>query len=180
MYDGDSTRNDQLPTPAYLHHEGFSHSNSLSPSDMTHSFLEIDQCDIHSASGQPPHNSSFNHFHFVSSDDSSANNPGFYGNVIESSPIEVHHHPAHVNQSESHAPNRSVICKWNGGHGPCDKTILEAEIGSHVSSCHLPPPKSPPAKCRWGGCNNPKPMRRDTILRHIRQIHLGINPRRMS
>jgi len=135
--------------------------------------------DIHIATGQPSHNASFAHFHFASNNNLSANNLESSGNVSESCSIEGLPHAVHDDQSELHASNCSVTCKWNDGHGSCDKKANEGDIVHHVSSSHLlPGPSRTAMRCRWEGCKLQKPIRRDTIIRHIRQIHLGIRPRR--
>ncbi|KAG1841427.1 hypothetical protein DFJ58DRAFT_808390 [Suillus subalutaceus] len=166
MDGGHSTSNDQAPALAHLHDAGS--YQSLFPSDMT-------------ADEQFSHNASFSHFHPPLFDDPSANNLGFSGNVAESHPIEGHPHPVHDNQSESHASGRLLVCKWNNDHGPCNKTIDEGEIANHLRSSHLPRSGcTPVVKCQWKGCKLPNLIRRDTIIRHIRQIHLKIKPRRQS
>ncbi|KAG2064517.1 hypothetical protein BDR04DRAFT_1109989 [Suillus decipiens] len=98
-------------------------------------------------------------------------------------PIKKHPHPVHANQSESHAPGCSLVCKWNDGDGPCGQTASQAEMINHLSSSHLPRPgraRTIKCQCQWEGCNRTDHFCRDTILRHIRQIHLGINRRRQS
>lgn len=178
MYGGDSTSNNQVLAPAHLQDAWFSQRNSQFPSDLTPPFRENDHRDIHSAAGQPLPDASFNYFHSPVSNDSFANSLGFSGSVSESYLIEPHPHPVHDNQSESHAS--CGLCKWNDGHGPCDVTASEEEIVDHLSSSHLPPAGRELMKCKWEGCKLGGFIRRDTILRHIRQIHLRIRPRRQS
>ncbi|KAG1840686.1 hypothetical protein C8R48DRAFT_781703 [Suillus tomentosus] len=145
-----------------------------------------DQRDIHVATGQPSHNTSFNHSHTPSFDDRFVNNQELFvnnldssGNVSESRPIEGHPHPVHDSPLESHTSSCSFVCKWDDGHGPCDTTTVSVEeLVNHVSSSHLPPPGPTPLKCKWQGCRLRKLICRNTILRHIRQIELGISPRR--
>ncbi|KAG1874941.1 hypothetical protein F4604DRAFT_1763104 [Suillus subluteus] len=183
MYGGGSTSNDHVPALAHLYDAGFSQSNSQFPSGLESPFLENDHRDIHIATQQPSHNTSFNHVRSPFFDDPSASNLGSSGNVSEPYPIESHPHPVHDNQSESHASDRLFVCRWNDGrwHGPCDKTANEGEIVSHVSLSHLPQLAGrTPMKCKWEGCKLQKSICRDTIIRHIRQIHLGIKPRRQS
>ncbi|KAG2356701.1 hypothetical protein BDR07DRAFT_1491556 [Suillus spraguei] len=134
---------------------------------------ENDQRNTHIATGQPSHSASFDYFNPPFSDDPSAND------VSEPYSIKSHPHQVHANQSESHASGCSSVCKWNDGHGPCNETASKAEIVNHLSS-HLPPPGRARMKCQWEECNLPDLICRDTILRHIRQIHLGINRRRQS
>lgn len=176
LYGRDLTSNNQVPAPVHMHDAGFSQSNSRFPGDLTHPLLENDQRDTHIVTGQPSHSASFDHFHPPFSDDPSAND------VSEPYPTKSHPHPVHANQSEAPTPGCLLVCKWNDGHGPCDKTASNAEIVNHLSSSHLPQPGRVriKCKCQWEGCNLPDLICRDTILRHIRQIHLGINCRRQS
>ncbi|KAG0693706.1 hypothetical protein DFH29DRAFT_963378 [Suillus ampliporus] len=63
-------------------------------------------------------------------------------------------------------------CLWTDGQGRCGfmadtvKSMLK-----HVSSYHLHQPPASQVQCLFGGCS--RAMRRDTILRHIREIHYG-------
>ncbi|KAG0692963.1 hypothetical protein DFH29DRAFT_966546 [Suillus ampliporus] len=63
-------------------------------------------------------------------------------------------------------------CLWTDGQGRCGfmadtvKSMLK-----HVSSYHLHQPPAHQVQCLFGGCS--RTMRRDTILRHIREIHYG-------
>ncbi|KAG2035430.1 hypothetical protein BDR03DRAFT_528568 [Suillus americanus] len=170
----DPTSNDQMPTLAHLHDAGFFQSSF--PSEMTHPLPENDQRDVYIATGQLLHNE---FFHSPFSYDPSANSLGFSGNVSESYPIESHPHPVPDDQSESHASDCLLVCKWNDGDGPCGKTEdSEREFVNHLSSFHLPPSMRTRIKCQWEGCTLQKFIRRDTVHRHIRQIHLRIRPRR--
>ncbi|KAG2059264.1 hypothetical protein BDR06DRAFT_967825 [Suillus hirtellus] len=116
---------------------------------------------------------------FVNNQELLINNLDSSGNVSESRLIKGHPHPVHDSPSESHTSSRLFVCKWNDGHGPCDTTAASVEeLVNHVSSSHLPPPGPTPLKCKWQGCRLRKLICRDTILRHVRQIELGISPRR--
>jgi hypothetical protein len=163
MYGDGSTNDNQMPAPAHIHDLGFFQNRFTLP--------DSDQRDIYTA-----------HSHSTFSDDPSANNLGYSGNVSESYPqvIEGHPHPVHDNQSESHASG--YLCEWNDGQGPCHMTIRnEKEVAVHMASFHLPRPgRDVKVKCRWKGCTAQKSFCRDTIHRHVRQIHLKIRPRRQS
>ncbi|KAG2128660.1 uncharacterized protein EDB93DRAFT_1184183 [Suillus bovinus] len=157
MYDGDSTNNDQAPA-----HLEFSRNNGLSLSDSTHSFLENGQYNIHIAAGQPSDNVSFNDFHSPQSfsDDGDA-------------------HTVRENQSSSHGFSHLLVCKWKDDRGLCNKTENELrKMVKHVRSSHLPPHSRATMKCQWEGCKDS--ICRDTIFRHIRQIHLEIGSRRQA
>lgn len=136
---------------------------------------------FNSATGQPPHNASFEKARSPFSSDSSANNAGFPGNASELYPNEGHPHSIYDNQTESpHASNRLLVCKWRDSRGPCDKRLNEEEVVDHMTSLHLPPPGRTLMKCQRDKCKLKDHICRDTILRHIRQIHLKIRPRRQS
>ncbi|KAG2128659.1 uncharacterized protein EDB93DRAFT_1184182 [Suillus bovinus] len=116
----------------------------------------------YNATGQALHNASFNYSHPLFFENPSPNNPRSSGNV-----------------SESHTSSRLLVCKWNDGHGLCGKTLNKKDVAKHMSSSHLRRvPGAIIVECQWQGCT--EPMRRDTILRHIRQLHFEINPRRQS
>ncbi|KAG2108931.1 uncharacterized protein F5147DRAFT_836799 [Suillus discolor] len=90
---------------------------------------------------------------------------------------EVYPHPQYVvndDESKSHV-DRASVCQWNDGHGACGKTINAAKTKTHMSSYHFQSPL-PPAKrlkCLWKDCELHQPVRRDTIIRHIVEKHLG-------
>ncbi|KAG1789076.1 uncharacterized protein HD556DRAFT_1495651 [Suillus plorans] len=172
MYGGDSTRNDQVSALP-----GFSQNSSVFSGDLTHSFPENDQ---HYAQNATGHNASFNHFPSPFSDAPFTTSGGSSGDVSESIPIKGHPHPIHGIKSELHASNLLLVCEWNDGQGPCNKILNEGEIAHHVSSSHLPPPGRTRMKCQWEGCTLQNLLRRDTVIRHIRQIHLEIKPRRRT
>lgn len=94
---------------------------------------------------------------------------------------EVYSHSRHVvndDESESRV-NRASTCKWNDGHGVCGCTLDTARIGEHMSSYHFKPSLLADSRleCLWEGCQLGKPVRRDTINRHIIEKHLGIKYR---
>lgn len=131
------------------------------------------------AIGQPPHNSSFIQARSPFSGGSSPDSAGFPGNASGSYPGGGHPHHIYDNQTESpHASNRLLVCKWRDSCGPCGKHLNEEEVTDHMTSFHLPPPGRTLMKCQWDKCKDH--TRRDTILRHIRQIHLKIRPRCQS
>lgn len=135
----------------------------------------VTQCDIHI---QPSYNASFNHLHSPSSNDPFVNNPESSGNIYESSPIGGQPDPVHDSPPTPLTSSSLYVCKWNDGHGPCDMILNEREMKNHIPS-HLPRgSRLTLLRCQWEGCARQRPMRRDTIIRHIRQIELGISPRR--
>lgn len=176
---GDSTGNDYVPAPAHLHDTRFSKSDGRFSSDLTPPFLENGQHEILIAARQPPQNAFFNHARSPFSDDPFANNMEFPGNASEPYSHKDHPHSVYDNQSESpHASDRLLVCKWRGSRGPCGEHLNEEEVADHMSSSHLPPPGRTPMKCQWDECKLKRDICRDTIIRHIRQIHFKIRPRR--
>jgi hypothetical protein len=72
-------------------------------------------------------------------------------------------------------------CLWNDSQGQCSFTAdTVATMMKHISSYHLHEHQHPDCQvqCRCRGCLLPKTIRRDTILRHIREIHYGDKFRR--
>ncbi|KAG1798289.1 uncharacterized protein BJ212DRAFT_1365791 [Suillus subaureus] len=103
------------------------------------------------------------------------------------------HNPRHQFQEEVYADPRYVAndgeteshiscvfaCRWNDGYGICGRSINAAGIGEHMLSYHFksPLPADSRLECLWEGCKLHKPVRRDTIIRHIVEIHLGLKNR---
>ena len=88
---------------------------------------------------------------------------------------EVSSHPGNTvnnHQSESYAGSHESICEWD--NGSCGWTVDLGEVAKHMSTHHLQPrlPAASLLDCRWKGCRLSKPIRRDTIVRHIREKHL--------
>lgn len=132
------------------------------------------------ATEQPPCNVSSN-YHYCSdypaahnlglSDTNLANSSsftsiqGFHHYQLQEEPHSVNDH-----KSESHA------CKWLDGHDLCGRTIDANKIPEHMCTYHLEPSKraSHPL-CQLEGCQRLlSPYRRDTIIRHVREVHLRI------
>lgn len=94
---------------------------------------------------------------------------------------EVYADPRYVvkdGETESHV-GHAFVCKWNDGHGICGRTINAARTGEHMLSYHFksPLPAGSRLGCLWEGCELHKLVRRDTIIRHIVEIHLGLKTR---
>lgn len=72
-------------------------------------------------------------------------------------------------------------CLWNDSQGQCSFTAdTVTTVMKHISSHHLREYQDPncQVQCRCRGCLLRKTIRRDTILRHIREIHYGDKFRR--
>ncbi|KAG2059267.1 hypothetical protein BDR06DRAFT_719693 [Suillus hirtellus] len=157
----------EYPPPVVTQHHQYHINDGDSTSNDQHP---------HIATQQPSHNASFNHLHSPSSNDPLVNNPESSGNICESSPSGGQPDPVHDNPPTSLTSSSLYVCKWNDGRGPCNKALNKQEMKKHIPS-HLPRGNSH-VICRWEGCTYQQPMRRDTIIRHIRQIDLKIDPRR--
>jgi len=74
-------------------------------------------------------------------------------------------------KSESHAGSHEV-CELNGS---CGGTVDLRKVATHMSKHHLQQGWHGASRltCQWRGCQLPKPIRRDTIVSHIREKHLG-------
>ena len=145
-----------------------------------------------SATGWHPHNVSDNYARHTFSDYSSANNMPFDTTLHHSfSPFQAYpHDPQHQLQEEvdprpGHPVNHDAPeshttgCQWNTGYGLCGVTVDADGIGEHMSSYHFESPLSASTRldCQWRGCQLRKPIRRDTIVRHIIEKHLGFRYR---
>lgn len=105
---------------------------------------------------------------------------GFQHDACHQFQEDVYPHPRYVvndDESELHVVGRA--CKWNDGYGICGRTIIAARTGEHMLSCHFKSPLSANSrlKCMWQDCQLHKSVRRDTIIRHIEEKHLGLKYR---
>lgn len=111
-------------------------------------------------------------------------NPGIF------SPVQgLQHNPRHQFQEEVYPHPRYVVndddvghtfvCKWNDGYGICGRTINTTRAGEHMSSYHFKSslPADSRLECLWENCKLHRPVRRDTITRHILEKHLGLKYR---
>ncbi|KAG0693711.1 hypothetical protein DFH29DRAFT_1084137 [Suillus ampliporus] len=86
----------------------------------------------------------------------------------------------HQRISQDHTPpDFFSVCEWSDGHGSCNETVNAAGIGEHMLSCHFKSPLRADSRleCRWKGCQLRNPIRRDTMVRHIVEKHLGVKYR---
>ncbi|KAG1725419.1 uncharacterized protein EDB91DRAFT_91917 [Suillus paluster] len=91
----------------------------------------------------------------------------------------LHHHwvPQHDTLPQELPFNSGlsqVHCLWTNSQGRCNITASTVKsMLKHLSICHLEPHQPPASQvqCLFEGCS--KTMRRDTILRHIREMHCG-------
>lgn len=149
--------------------------NSLPPSQLQQ-YHHLPSASVHS-DGDFPFEPEVPHYHFVHGGNSTGNDhvptpPSF----LESGQNGIH-------IAAGQPPHKAFLthaCKWRDSRGLCDKHVNEEKVTDHMTS-HLPTP-SPDlmVECQWDGCKLENYIRRDTILRHIRQVHLKIRPRRLS
>ncbi|KAG2356713.1 hypothetical protein BDR07DRAFT_1422508 [Suillus spraguei] len=95
---------------------------------------------------------------------------------LEDTPHEQESPFNSFNVSESPTP-----CLWNDSQGQCSFTADNVTIVmKHISSYHLREYQHPDCQvqCRCRGCLLRRTIRRDTILRHIREKHYGDKFRR--
>lgn len=177
--DGDSTTEDQTVVPCDDVPDA-----GISP-------IPIAQGDIHSdatgwyprhvPSSYSPHAfSDYLPAHNMGFSDVNLANPtqGFQHDPPHQSQEEVYPHPRYVvndDESKSRVDHCASVCQWNDGHGACGKTINAAKTKEHMSSYHFksPLPSTKRLKCMWKDCELHKPVRRDTIIRHIVEKYLG-------
>jgi len=84
-------------------------------------------------------------------------------------------------QEEPHSVNNHksefYTCKWLDSHDLCGGTIDANKISKHMRTYHLRSPEcaKSPRYCQWEGCQRSlNPYRRDTLIRHVREVHLRI------
>ena len=93
-----------------------------------------------------------------------------------------------VVQSPTHAPispfEQQLIlpgepvghCKWKDEYGTvCEEAITRGTLPGHLSEHGIKnKSRNHPTKCNWVGCKTKKPMNRESIVRHIREVHLRL------
>ena len=69
---------------------------------------------------------------------------------------------------------RRALCQWKDGDKPvCGKPIDYESTPEHLSKHgveHMS--RGIPTKCHWAGCRRKKFMNRESIVRHVREVHL--------
>lgn len=189
--DRDSATEDQIVDPCNdVHNAGVLLTPTLLPLDQ-----EIAQGSIQSGTaGWHLRHVSSGHSPCAFSDYLSAHNMGFSGTNRADpglfSPMqgfqhgsrhqfqeEVYPHPRYVVNDDD--VGHTFVCRWNDGYGICGRTMNAARAGEHMSSYHFKSPLSADSRleCLWENCTLHKPVRRDTITRHIIEKHLGLKYR---
>lgn len=168
--DGGSTTEDQMGRGDIQSSAAGWHSRRVPSSYSPHAFSDY----------VPAHNMGFRDTNL---DDPWPISPmqGFQHNPRHQVQQEVYAYPRRVVKdggTESHV-GRAFVCRWNDGYGICGRTIDAAKTGEHMLSYHFksPLPADYRLECLWEGCELHKSVRRDTIIRHIDEIHLGLKYR---
>ncbi|KAG1874942.1 hypothetical protein F4604DRAFT_726420 [Suillus subluteus] len=166
--DGDSTSADQIARGDIQSGAAGWHSGRVSSSYSPHAFPDH----------MPTHNMGFS--------DTNLADPWLISPMqgFQHDPrhrVQEEAYPRHVLKdggTESHV-GRAFACRWNDGYGTCGRTINAARTGEHMLSYHFksPLPANSRLECLWEGCELHKPVRRDTIIRHIVEKHLGLKYR---
>ncbi|KAG2108930.1 uncharacterized protein F5147DRAFT_693331 [Suillus discolor] len=115
--------------------------------------------------------------------------PGTMPYADEKFPVVLLHHVHRgdiPHEQEPSSNNFNVLesptqCLWNDSQGQCSFTAdTVTTVMKHISSHHLREHQHSDCqvRCRCRGCLLRRTIRRDTILRHIREIHYGDKFRR--
>ncbi|KAF8131943.1 hypothetical protein EV363DRAFT_1479771, partial [Boletus edulis] len=68
------------------------------------------------------------------------------------------------------------FCGWKNEDGTlCDEVFKRASLPMHLAKHGIKnKSRTSPTKCRWLGCKKRKPMNRESIVRHIREVHMRL------
>ena len=87
--------------------------------------------------------------------------------------------PSHVTgppcKQQSVLPGETVrVCEWQNEDGtPCGGVITRVTLSEHLSNHGIKKmTRNHPTKCGWVGCKRKKSMNRESVVRHIREVHL--------
>ena len=85
----------------------------------------------------------------------------------------INYHQIQLPQAGSpHASGRPYTCMWHdNGSQLCGQTAAKG-VARHMATFHFIRGETHYV-CQWKGCQRSKPYRKDTICRHIREVHLG-------
>ncbi|KAG1841426.1 hypothetical protein DFJ58DRAFT_845007 [Suillus subalutaceus] len=130
------------------------------------------------AAGWHPRHVSSSYSSYALSDYLPAHNTGFSDTNLADpwliSPMkEFQHDPRHQFQEEVYAHPQHVV-KDGGTESHVGPRTREHMLSHHFKS---PLPADSRLECLWEGCELHKYVRRDTIIRHIDEIHLGLKYR---
>ena len=67
-------------------------------------------------------------------------------------------------------------CEWKDGDGAvCGELITSASVPEHLIKHGIEKlPRGHLTTCHWVGCKRKKPMNRESIVRHTREVHLHL------
>lgn len=67
------------------------------------------------------------------------------------------------------------ICEWTENGAICGHKITRANLPEHLSVHGIKnKSRNSPTTCHWAGCKKRAPMNRESIVRHIREVHLRL------
>ncbi|KAG1882863.1 hypothetical protein F4604DRAFT_309509 [Suillus subluteus] len=93
-------------------------------------------------------------------------------------PADTQHQVIAAGQPSHDGFSTQIRCLWPNHQGQCGVSEDTTEsILTHISRRHLPKTE-PCVRVQCSICSPPKTLRRDTILRHIREQHYEDNSRR--
>ncbi|KAG1849131.1 hypothetical protein DFJ58DRAFT_729620 [Suillus subalutaceus] len=156
MYGMNSTSNDQVLAPVGLHDAGLSESDDSGPlpSDVSVPLPLLDQ-----QIGQP--------------------NILRYESLIIPIIRNINSFNSAVGQPSNDGFPTQIPCLWTDHQGKCDFSVNTIKsMLTHISSQHLRKKQPSASQVQCHICSPPKTIRRDTIRRHIREIHYGDKCRR--
>ncbi|KAG0693705.1 hypothetical protein DFH29DRAFT_377779 [Suillus ampliporus] len=159
-------------------------SNFSEPRSITHIQITHHQEEVHSHPGHPVGDDESEQPH--ASDQSPA--PLLHPHWMSQHDVLLADHQCWEGMFHDQAPSHDVDvsqsqtqCLWTNSQGQCGFTAGTARsVLRHISSRHLREHRQPASRvqCRCRGCPLPGTIRRDTMLRHIREMHYGDKYRR--
>ncbi|KAG2136918.1 uncharacterized protein EDB93DRAFT_770520 [Suillus bovinus] len=144
---------------------------SSSASPLTSSGKAVAQHYTQSTAGQSLYNSSTSNYPYTV-------DPQLPSSMPHATDIPHEQEPPFNNFDVSESP---IQCLWSDRQGQCSFTATTVStMMKHISAHHLREHQHPDChvRCRCRGCLLQRTIRRDTILRHIREIHYGDKFRR--
>ncbi|KAG9315155.1 hypothetical protein JVU11DRAFT_4278 [Chiua virens] len=77
----------------------------------------------------------------------------------------------HYASVASHPQNCYHTCYWMTPYGVCNTQILGHDLSEHLRTCHgVSGPEKALLRCHWHNCLGE--MRKESLARHIQEIHL--------
>ena len=101
-------------------------------------------------------------------------------NVDRADHTNTYSNVSYPNPSDDAPDVSTTLCGWVDEHGSVCGEPITYDCVTHLATAHGISKTSPRTRlnCRW--CSPPRHMKRDSMLRHVREIHLGWKRRRIS